>query len=356
MHKEYMTGDNPESVFVAICEALFVSNTMSSPVNDILRNLDPLAVVHTTVALVKCCTNPNIYTIACSNIGNEGRFDLATLFGILIFQEIFMSSFVLRETRVYLNNHIVRFILTFFPNQTVLKVQQLRFASISVSEWYNTFGRLPVLLEYFGVFPEQVRNFLMAYMRFAGNVRVDLTPYANEDSTLTRPYAGARNIGDFATYQFFNVNRPTQFGIHMIHPIIPYDFDEIINWAGEGLQQKLLTMCEMIAISNSTARGLARRVYGAFSDGPSRLREIFMSVVNRAPLVAASPYSHNRLDNPHEHTRIILMLDLSKMLSNIVFPSVLTEQEPMFQSPSIDVDAPLQTSLPILAYIKKKRI
>lgn len=217
-------GDNLEEAISRLCHSMGISAAIS--------NLDYNAVSHVAVVLAKCCTNPNIYVIGLDGMPHTPTFDLSTLTGCLVLQEIFPSTFLERDARLYVNNYVARFIMEYCVPSTVILPEQLDFSTMSLEAWFYNEDKMAILYLHFNLLPISVQNFLAAYVGADTHETMRQFHPELQDHCLFLPYAGSRRVGDLVLMNFWNEGNDDTETRYLIQPVLPYPYDEIMTWSG----------------------------------------------------------------------------------------------------------------------------
>lgn len=350
-----MVGDDPDAIFNNLAAQMWAPTNMANPITAVLRTFDPTVVSHICVAMVKIYTNPNIYTIGLTSSPTELGYTLSGLFSILTFQHIFIHNVVDDSIKYYLTNHIARFIAEQFPMNFAIIGDQCDPKSMSLKEWYTGCDRMRCLYEAYDNLSAPIKPFINLYFGVTVNGDINREIILSEGNSLMLPYAGHRLGKNVARLNFWDERTSYHKGVHFIRPILPYTAQDILEWNGGHLSSLMNAMAVMISKSSSTLKNTAVRYDDALRGGSVRLKGLFMQLINRAYIVATSPYADDQIRDVSNKVKIQLPIDLLSINSCLIFPSALVAESPSLQSPvKIDHDEALQTSLPILRYVMER--
>lgn len=348
-----LAGDSPEKRYTEICDGLSISSATVTPLTTVVRNLDPIGIGNVAVAMAKVYTNPNLYQVIIMNQIGEATFSLPSLFGIFVFQALFISTVVSHETKMYFNNYIARFIVSYAISDevSVNLPRELKIGSCSYNGWFTEMDRLREIYRYYGIMPNSVQHFLDVYFGVVTpNVQAPLILVGN--NSLDMPFAGHRVVGDLINLNLWEPGALDPYGRPLVRPVLPYTMEEIMTWSGSSLSDVIIAFSNLIKESTSPMRQMSGRFGELMRDGTCRIQGLLYMLIERAYIVATTPFSDDTyVKDMTEYCKINLPLDLVSMISILVYPAIPTEDFPQFQPPSKEFDSALQTTIPLVTYI-----
>lgn len=348
-----LAGDSPEKRYTEVCDGLSISSSTVTPLTTVIRNLDPIGIGNVAVAMAKVYTNPNLYQVMIMNQISEATYSLPTLFGIFIYQALFTATVVSHETKMYFNNYIARFIVSYaIPDEVYTNLpRELRVGSCSYNGWFTEMDRLREIYRYYGLMPQSVQRFLDAYFGVV-TPNVQAAIVLVDENSLDMPFAGHRIRGDLIRLNLWDPGALDPYGRPLIRPTLPYTMEEIMNWSGAALSDVIISFSNLIRESTSPMRQMSGRFGELMRDGTCRIQGLLYMLIERAYVVATSPFSDDQyVSDMTRYCKIDIPLDLVSMISILVYPAIPSEGFPQFQPPSKEYDSALQTTIPLVTYI-----
>lgn len=348
-----LAGDSPEKRYTEICDGLSISLSTVTPLTTVIRNLDPIGIGNVAVAMAKVYTNPNLYQVMILNQFGEATFSLPSLFGIFVYQALFTSTVVSNETKMYFNNYIARFIVSYsLSDETRINLpRELKIGSCSYNGWFTEMDRLREVYRIYALMPTHVQHFLDAYFGVI-NPNIQVAAVLVGNNSLDLPFAGHRVRGDLVRLNLWEPGALDPYGRPLIRPTLPYTMEEIMNWSGAALSDVIISFSNLIKESTSPMRQMSSRFGEIMRDGTCRIQGLLYMLMERAYVVATTPFSDDQYAvDMTRYCKIDIPLDLVSMISVLVYPSIPTEGFPQFQPPSKEYDSALQTTIPLVTYI-----
>ena len=228
-------------------------STNTTPLLVVTKKIDSTYVTQIAVALCKCYTNPNIYSVELGSMPFVYNFDLATVTGFFVLQLLFHASIVRGDHRIYIKNYLVYIIATEFQYKGIILPPQLDCSKTSRDVWFSECDRIPFLLSMYNNLNESAKTFLRLYLKFDGRTPSAINTEFEPGETLYTPYAGGRELHEYVRLQFWQTVNFSHIHTGNIDLILPYPIREILDWSGGDLKNLIDAFCEMIYQSNSSA-------------------------------------------------------------------------------------------------------
>lgn len=95
-------ADDPDAVYTALRDILYVSTTTTNALLAVTRQIDISYVTQIAVAMCKCYTNPNLYSVILCSMPLTYDFNLSVVTGFFVIQTLFHSSMIKEDQKIYI--------------------------------------------------------------------------------------------------------------------------------------------------------------------------------------------------------------------------------------------------------------